>query len=1534
MRENAEYMKSLTARINRMKTAGQELALTLGDAVLTDGIIATVDAITGLANGFGSLVKITGALGPVLSVVGITAMLLSTRFRTAAISTTIFDSAIKAVGVSARGTTIALRGLLASTGVGLALVAVGFAIEKLISGYSEYSQKKQEQEQNDKKSIESLNLQGEKVSELTKKYKELSDITNPTIVQQNELLKVQNDLAQLVPSYVAGIDATGQAHLRSAEAIKLELERLKDLEERRNNSFIKDFRSNSNKDIQSIYRNNKEIKENEDYWNKMGLVGITMPLNTQNMQSDLQFENAEKYIQLADSLEEYTKKVLQQKDALSSLTKEDQKNIKEKIKSGVETIKQAKNSDEASKKYSDLTKSVEDYALSLANTRKNAGKFNSIFSVDELNKMSEAQRTFLRNLQYQNLNSAEAWNKQRESAHRAGFSLKEVNQIIDKGVQSLQTQGFSAEETTENFNEYTQAGENATKAQTSFAISVENLRKELAPLNSLLYDVRDGQTLSAEAVADLIIQYPELTSAIKETAEGYKIEQSAVEALRQAKIDKAISDAKSERESATATIKNSLARQEVYGIELRNIRTLEEAKAKIAEIELARSQANEKIESLDVENPLAQIVGFNDLIGKSTSQHLKTVYGEEKKKADLILKELDDYISTIENTKAQTELLKKLANDPNFGVPESKTKDKKQEKEKSDTQATLHEITDFSKEEIRNINKVIETRDLNIKSLERQIATAKKAEDYAKTIELTNKLLEEQKGKTEDITQANKVLSDSANKVREAEEYRQLALKYAKDNGEGIMIGFDAWFNDDATASEDFIKTIQDIDREMQRIEGNGVNLTDTQKNQIKELENQKKLYQDIFAQIQNYKQAWTANSEEVQKIVDNIESIEESLKDAYLQQRNAYFKFSEDWISAETNRMTLAGNTEVEIAQMVLDARMRMANEYWTQERGIAKLTAEEQLAAEMKVAEARKRLYEEQRNQRLETLSQFKKEVESFNDQLDIVKNRLSLLTEGTKEYYEELAKQTPILKEKLAAEQGHEEELRRQMNTVDLTRQEWEELNDKLRQSVLAQIEIASSIKSTNQQLTDQLKTLADEVIDIYKDMYSKQKDIALKNIDKELDILQKSHDKKIEMLDEEMSKYTDLINMKLRALEDESSEEDYNKELAKLQKERDEISNKISVTSLNNSPEARARLVELNKQLADKNEEIEKKTTDRSRELQKKNLQDQLSDKQKQIEKSKKQDKDYLDSEKERIEDRKKYWETYYENLLNDEREFEKIRSEIMSGNFERIKMDFSNFKNFLIMNSDSLGISITNNLTNKMNNLSGRIQSVTTSLQSHFSSLSINLENSILKTVDQLIQKFKELEKLSFSQNVSGSTGSGSTSRFYAPINSAENEFVKAMKHNSELWHKNPNSRASVEQENQRMGAEIGATYQDGTWYKNGLPLYHNGGVVGKKGSKLIDYLHRVLNIGSNEELAVLKQGELVVRDNPMSNIISNLMNSTQKFDFSKLKPASVGNTKTENAYHIQMNIDKLTGDKAGAESVLKHIVKGIKQLGK
>jgi len=260
--------------------------------------------------------------------------------------------------------------------------------------------------------------------------------------------------------------------------------------------------------------------------------------------------------------------------------------------------------------------------------------------------------------------------------------------------------------------------------------------------------------------------------------------------------------------------------------------------------------------------------------------------------------------------------------------------------------------------------------------------------------------------------------------------------------------------------------------------------------------------------------------------------------------------------------------------------------------------------------------------------------------------------------------------------------------------------------------------NEVQKINEDWEKKVNELADKVIEIYKNVYKEQKEAKLNALDDEINAEERRHQRVVDNLQDELDEYEDYINKKQKLLDREANKEDYNEQLSDLQQERAEIQDEINVLSLDNSIEARARLFELNKQLTEKEEEIERLKTDRSRELRRDNLQDQLDEYREDIEaKQESEDKKYQKT-KNRLEQERQSIITHYDNLINNERMYTTIREEIINGHLENVLSDFDGFVNGVDSKLQNVSQSIKNNLIDS-------IRSVKTELNSLSSYASFN-----------------------------------------------------------------------------------------------------------------------------------------------------------------------------------------------------------------
>lgn len=441
-------------------------------------------------------------------------------------------------------------------------------------------------------------------------------------------------------------------------------------------------------------------------------------------------------------------------------------------------------------------------------------------------------------------------------------------------------------------------------------------------------------------------------------------------------------------------------------------------------------------------------------------------------------------------------------------------------------------------------------------------------------------------------------------------------------------------------------------------------------------------------------------------------------------------------------------------------------------------------------------------------------------------------------------------------------------------------WKSNQDQIEQwtDKLESVDDASREASKN--LVDLRKDLANDIIDIYKDVYEKQKDIALDAIE-ELDKAEEErHKTATENIEKEYEDFEESINKRLALIDEQASEEDYNKQLTKTQKEAQDIQNKLNVLSLDDSIEAKAQREELEKEHKEKLEEIEEMQNDRSKDLRKKNLQGQLDAYKKDVDKKKDAEDDKYDAAKKSLEKEKEATEQKFEDLINDEREFARIREEVMAGNLSNIEVDFKEFETFLDGNMKTIGQSISLNLIDK-------------------------LKEAIIQA--KLLQQIP-INSGGFQYNDHDGDGEGDFDEF---LGGSDN-----------LTDAIGNYQDAVNNGSYTPSAPYtGENYDPET--------DHEGGIVGRQGNKDSKFINKLFNLKPDEQIVKALKGEVVINPNiGMPNFVTNLQNLLSKVQLPNLSLSGAGG----NTYQFDFHIGSIN-NKKDADYFADRVIKGVKLRG-
>jgi len=342
----------------------------------------------------------------------------------------------------------------------------------------------------------------------------------------------------------------------------------------------------------------------------------------------------------------------------------------------------------------------------------------------------------------------------------------------------------------------------------------------------------------------------------------------------------------------------------------------------------------------------------------------------------------------------------------------------------------------------------------------------------------------------------------------------------------------------------------------------------------------------------------------------------------------------------------------------------------------------------------------------------------------------NRAELIRKMFDEGSADYVKYTKIILEQFEKKaQQHlvtRDALMEELKQRDITAERIKEVKKLLEDEHLAYLNATLSIKDYTKQIEEanksQLKNIADNVINAYKEYIQERRDEHIKMLDDEIKRENERHEKIMKNLQDEMDLFRKNVEDKLRLIDRQESERDYNMQIDDMEKERDNLQAKYNLLLLDNSNEAKQKRKQLQEQLDKIDKDIAEKRHDRDIELQQQGLNDLLETKEEEINGKIELQEAEHENLINKINRETEYWEKHYNDLLNDERKFAQIREAILSKHFENVDADFKMYIENMI-----------NTMPLLEDTLDGTMQSVGTSIRQNVID---NLRNAL-----ELINEF-------------------------------------------------------------------------------------------------------------------------------------------------------------------------------------------------
>jgi TP901 family phage tail tape measure protein len=1251
MKEQEKFADSLEGRLNRLDTAWNKLTLAMGEAVISDGLVAGIEVLDALAKSVGAFVKTFGFLPTTLAIVGVALTLFNTKIKTLVVSMFFGSKGMDMMKLHALGITegmtraeyatlslkTGLMALGAVTAAGVGFFILGAIIEHFIKKSAEAQRQAEEIKAMEDAEVEALTKNREQVEKLIEQYNGLTEARgkygeNNTLKQEEKYFALQQKLGELYPALIDHIDGAGRTHLKTKDAIEKEKQETYALIDAKKLQMQIDGKA---KIAEAETKRNDLQKKIDDTKNEIAnpvkVVGFGENQKVvQKSQEELDLLGKQLKLyegQWSTASQAVTNETLKIADAYTNVE------IDPSIQQGVDDFF---NSIDTSKMNSGELESFSQQIGEATNALQEAYKNNDPTAFDQasdaIRNIGKSMGLTTRDMLGFDL-SFEGLKKQAEMGAKAVYAGRDGFDGLDESVSEADgtmdeysgTIGGVAE-TTNGLAGGTSALGGAMGDLLGTTGGVASAMSDNANASSILLGVTEDQIkvlqnalavfqafsgqqnlseqqsmMLANATATLSAQFPQFTGNLAENTNFMSKQIGMMDALSGVSADNTAVMVGNENSKTRAVIEQTNQRINGYKKEAQALSALmDRIAASYDEEGMSGAKTNAYH---NAQNRLGEIA-----VEYATAQaSLVKLYHSSGVKAGVI--------STPKDNKKT-------------GSGNSDSKDDKIEKTIDKYEDKLHELDQSIKASESVQSRYTEGSTKWIAEQKKQI-----------------KLLGQKKAQTELEEKALRKLLKTGKLDKDQKKEVNSRLKEL------------------STTQTEYTTQIREM----------GLELADAKINYT------------------------------IDKYESSISSLDDSLAQSEAKLKG-YTEGSKEWSSEISNQIGLinkkktANQNEINALKQILKTDNLSAEQKKELNKTIYALTTT-QIEYNNSVKELQKQLSQAKLDKLLDSIAdsaeKADRELKKIDDTIHMTdpndkdamlkaqESRMKKLLSMRKEALDNIKK----LEDMRGSLAGNSEALKKNAEEI----QAWK---DKL-----AGIDV--DIFDQKDAIKQVYEDIADAYIDAMKNAYETERDIKIKEIEKIRKAEEKAHEEKMKEFEEQSKALDEEYNKKMREIDDEASSEDYSKGLGKKQEELATLQSKINALSLDDSPEAKKQLAELLKQKAEKEEEMNDYINDHNREQRKQAIEDDRDARQKAIDDNKEAEDESFQERQDALDDQIEAIQKKYDDILNDEKKWNTVRQDILNGDIAKYKDELDGISDYIKNNNKEIGESISNNITDAL-----------------------------------------------------------------------------------------------------------------------------------------------------------------------------------------------------------------------------------------